>query len=69
MGKFHKFFTELSAHDTTMAGYYSLTFLLCFCYDVQTQVLCISVFTILMLNSTYSVSGVILSAFREEEVL
>ena len=28
MGKFRHFFTELSARDTIMAGYYSLTFLL-----------------------------------------
>ena len=27
MGKFRQIFTELSAHDTIMAGYYSLTFL------------------------------------------
>ena len=27
MGKFHQIFTELSAHDMIMAGYYSLTFL------------------------------------------
>ena len=27
MGKFRHFFMELSAPDTTMAGYYSLTFL------------------------------------------
>ena len=28
MGKFHQMFTELSARDTIMAGYYKLTFLL-----------------------------------------
>ena len=28
MNKFHQCLTELSAHDTIMAGYYSLTFLL-----------------------------------------
>ena len=27
MGKFRQCLTELSAHDTIMAGYYSLTFL------------------------------------------
>ena len=27
MGKFHQHLTELSARDTLMAGYYSLTFL------------------------------------------
>ena len=27
MGTFHQIFTELSAHLTIMAGYYSLTFL------------------------------------------
>ena len=27
MGKFYQIFTELSARDTIMAGYYSLTFL------------------------------------------
>ena len=32
MGKFLQFFTELSARDTTMAGYYSLTFLFYSCY-------------------------------------
>ena len=30
MGKFRQIFTELSAHDTIMAGYYSLTFLFLF---------------------------------------
>ena len=29
MGKIHQMFTELSACHTIMAGYYSLTFLLC----------------------------------------
>ena len=28
MGKFHEFFTELSAHDTMMVGYYCFRFLL-----------------------------------------
>ena len=28
MGKFYQIFTELSARNTIMAGYYSLTFLL-----------------------------------------
>ena len=31
-GKFHQIFKELSARDTIMAGYYSLTFLFCFCF-------------------------------------
>ena len=32
MGKVHQNFTELSAHDTIMAGYYSLTFLFLFLF-------------------------------------
>ena len=32
MGKFRQIFTELSAHDTIMAGYYNLMFLLLFAF-------------------------------------
>ena len=43
MGKFHQCLTELSAYDTIMAGYYSLTFLFyfffffCACHILRTQ--------------------------------
>ena len=33
MGKFPKCLTELSVHDTIMAGYYSLTFLFLFFFS------------------------------------
>ena len=33
MGKFHQFLTELSAHDTKLAGYYCFKFLSFFMID------------------------------------
>ena len=48
MGKFRQFFTELSAHNTTMAGYYSLAFLLCFFVQVFESVLILMVFFVVV---------------------